>query len=523
MVVFIIVVVVVIVAGVLLRLWILGHQSVNADEATPGLIAHEILHGRPYALYWGQNYGGGEPFIVAALFAVLGQSAFTLNVTPAILAAAAAVVVWRIGLRLFSKWAAIAAASLTWIWGEATLWNSVREFGFRGLTLLCGLLVILFALRIHGDLLKGRSYLPDWIVIGLFAGVGWWSSPEIVYFVIPAAFLLVTDIYKRRLPGTAVAVAAGFLALIVGALPWIYTTATRGGTLQQPNAPISSDYLQRFKVLFTHAAPIVLGVRVEGAGNWIGSHWLGVLVLGLITVATAGSFFLFIRDEAVRILLVFLAIFPFIYAAFSPTSFWNDACYVGYLPPMLALLLMGALWRVAGRFAPWCGASVLILALLSTLISFNDGYGGLNSTSALTFWSSNPNGAVVALAGRLEAEHVSTVLAEYWLANNLSFISNGRVLARDPESSQNPPMTPQQMRSANKTWIFVNPADLAAGETALGPALSDSGTWSPGGMTLAQVQSWASNHGVSMTLSEEGPFQVLRFDRGVALSEVAPS
>ena len=76
---------------------------------------------------------------------------------------------------------------------------------------------------------------------------------------------------------------AGFLALTVGALPWIFTTVTRRGEAHLIRAlPIASDYRERIQLLFTHAAPIVLGVRVEGAGNWIGSHWLGVVVLALM-------------------------------------------------------------------------------------------------------------------------------------------------------------------------------------------------------------------------------------------------
>ena len=202
---------------------------------------------------------------------------------------------------------------------------------------------------------------------------------------------------------------------------------------------------------------------------------------------------------------MFLLVFPFVYAAFPRTAFWNDARFVGYLPPILALLWMGALWQVAGRIAPWCGAAALIVALISTLVSFNDGYGALNSVSALTSWSSNPNSAPVSLSGRLEAERTSTVLAEYWLANNLSFISNGRVVAYDPSSLHPLPMTPQQMRSADKTWVFVNPADLGAAERlALGPPVASSEAWGPGGLTLVQVQGWAKDHGVSMTTSSVG-------------------
>ena len=108
-----------------------------------------------------RTYGGGEPFVVAALFH--GRRTVSLYSECHSRHSGGGRCSGRLadGLRLFSRWPAIAAASLTWIWGEATLWNSVREFGFRGVTLLCGLLVILFhAPEIHQDLLDRRRYLP---------------------------------------------------------------------------------------------------------------------------------------------------------------------------------------------------------------------------------------------------------------------------------------------------------------------------------------------------------------------------
>ena len=71
--------------GVLLRLWLLGHAPMNSDEATPGLVAHEILHGHTYAFAWGQQYGGVEPYVLAAAFFLFGQSPFVLDATPCLL------------------------------------------------------------------------------------------------------------------------------------------------------------------------------------------------------------------------------------------------------------------------------------------------------------------------------------------------------------------------------------------------------------------------------------------------------
>ena len=501
--------------GIFIRVWILGNQPINSDEATPGLMAHQILRGHPSAFYWGQSYGSGEPYVVAALFAIAGQSPLTLNLTPAILAVAAALVVWRIGLRLFGAPAAVAAATLSWVWGEATVWNSVREIGFRGVTLLCGLVVILLAIRLHASIAEGRRATLHWLALGLFAGLGWWASPEISYFIVPAALLLVIDL--RRQPTREILSAVGFSlgAFVVGALPWIVATASGAGTFDQQPSP--TGYLGRLQLLFTHAAPIALGVRVEGAGAWLWSAPFGVMVLIALAAATVASAALLISNVAARVLIYFVCAFPFIYAAFSATFFWNDARYVVYLTPILALLWMGALWKTAGRHAEWFAAGVLIVALVATLIAFNDGYGTFNSVSALTRWNANPNDAVTALGDRLESDGVRAVLAQYWLANTLTFVSDGKVVALDPDSTRNPPGELNQLGAAERTWVFVNPEDTGASAAALGAP----GALSPAGTTLPQLQSWAQAHDVSLKTSAEGPFLVAQLTRSVSVNELA--
>ncbi len=80
--------------------------------------------------------------------ALFGQSRLALGLAPVLLDAIAALLVWRIGRRLFGPRAAALAALIFWIWPEACLYLSTVEYGFRFLTLVCGLAVLLFALRL---------------------------------------------------------------------------------------------------------------------------------------------------------------------------------------------------------------------------------------------------------------------------------------------------------------------------------------------------------------------------------------
>src|SRR5580692_9827222 len=56
--------------GALLRAWLLTHLPLWGDEAIVGLQARAIGSGHFSAFYWGQHYGGLEPYVVAAVLRV---------------------------------------------------------------------------------------------------------------------------------------------------------------------------------------------------------------------------------------------------------------------------------------------------------------------------------------------------------------------------------------------------------------------------------------------------------------------
>ncbi len=181
-----------VVAGALMRSWYFFHTPSSSDQAIVGLMANAILHGHFTAFYWGQAYGGAEPYAVAGMFALFGHSAATLNLTPALLSGAAALVTWRAALRLVRiPQLAVIAGVLVWVAPDAYLANSTREGGFRGVTMLCGLVCILCGLR----LLDGSRRFVDVIALGLFAGLGWWSSPEVAYFLVAAGLLMLGALF----------------------------------------------------------------------------------------------------------------------------------------------------------------------------------------------------------------------------------------------------------------------------------------------------------------------------------------
>ena len=82
-----------VVYGVLLHVWLLVHLPIWGDEAIVGIMARAIDSGHFSAFYWGQHYGGLEPYLVAQGLKIGGGGEPALNATPAVLAAIAAVLV----------------------------------------------------------------------------------------------------------------------------------------------------------------------------------------------------------------------------------------------------------------------------------------------------------------------------------------------------------------------------------------------------------------------------------------------
>ena len=492
-------------AALALRLWFLGNAPINSDEATVGLMAHQILHGHTSAFYWGQGYGGVEPYAVAALMAVFGQSPLTLTATPVLLGILGALLVWRIGLRLFPSVAAASAAALSWVWSESALWNSTRELGLHQVCLTLGLVALLWALRVvQGLRSPAGDRLLDWAVLGGAVGLGFWASPEIVYFAAPAGIVVLLALRGRAVAESVTRVGISVVAAVIGALPWV-VVAAGGGTGSLPASPV--PYLSRLGTFFSHVLPMTLGLRVEGAGAWEGPPAVAQALYALVLAAVVWAVFvvaLRVRDG--RVLVLCAALYPFLYAAFPTSWFWNDGRYAVAVSPVLSLLVMGALWQaVRPPAVRWAACGVLAAALASTLVAFNVGYGAIAHPTLLTRWTADPNPAITSLADRLESAGVTHAYAGYWVANDLTFLSGGRVVAKSLDVDRNPPQAAGVGGTPPAGWIFVGGDRLGAVAAQLGSATELDAL--PAGET--GLTAWLGAHHVPYRRLPAGLFDVI--------------
>jgi hypothetical protein len=404
----------------------------DSDEVLSGLLARHIWTDGWPAFLWGQHYGGtAEALPVAVSYALFGPSTLALRLPTLVLAAVAAVLVWRCARRLMSPGSARVAGLLAWVWPPAAVWFATREQLFYGPTVVIGLVAILLALRRADPVARRQSFTAlaavEWGALGLALGLGWWTSPNIMYFAVPvvAVLLLAKDRPGRvSWPSGAgiVTVAAG---AIVGALPWLVTNVGSGfpSLGDTDGFTANGSYADRLSWYVSHGLPAELGFRQIGTLHWVGGA-LGVVayLAALVGLAVAGRRALARQGRlAPGADLVGFVVFPFIFATIPFGMDQANLRYLFFLAPFLALL--GARLVVGPRTA----AAVLVGAMVITGIGFVRLDQLTNSAdSSFRIGRSGELGGVIAA---LAAAHLDAVHADYWVAYRLTFESDERIIA----------------------------------------------------------------------------------------------
>ena len=226
-------------------------------------------------------------------------------------------------------------------------------------------MVFLTVLRI-GDGDGGRL---DWLALGLGAGVGWWSSPEIAYFLVAG----------RRLPrGTPRAEAGenaggfaclGVAAIGLGSLPWWWHNIRHHfdslAGVAQPRLPSPGGaYWWHLGIFERYVFPLVLGLRrgrrrMGGAGQTDsasrerrdpGAHCLARVPGAHGTGLVAGGL---CRRRS-----------RFFTRLSRYTWYWHDARYAIFLAPVLGLVIVSLVCEAGTALGPKRGRRRRVMAAL---------------------------------------------------------------------------------------------------------------------------------------------------------------
>lgn len=407
-------VVVLALVGLGLRLWMItGRIGVfDSDDAVPGLMALTIPEELP-VFFWGQAYGGSiESFVAAALFLALPDTWFVLKLVPLAFGAGSALLCWRIGIRLIGPKGGVLAGALFWLPSIGLLHWSTKVGPY-----LAGLFFTLLALL----MLLQATEAGDWSeaeagALGLIAGVAWWSNPQSVYLLAPAALVLLRGLLRhwRRYP----LIVVGFVA---GAAPWlVYNVRHDWRSLHLPGQATTgpNGYVDHLHGFFTVALPMALGLREPFTTDWVapGAMALYVVALGALAWIAVDA----VRRRSPLLPLVAIAgAYPFLYAL-SPFS-WYVATpkYMLFLLPVLCLLVASVLGRQSRSSLIALGVA-LVVAVVGTvgIVRVNTAPG---APDALVPTRLDGVGAL------LEANGVRHAFANYWVAYRVTFELSERV------------------------------------------------------------------------------------------------
>lgn len=476
--------------GLLLRVWLLVELPIWGDEAIVGIMARAIDGGHVTAFYWGQHYGGLEPYFVALGLKIGGGGEPAMNGTPALLGAIGAVLVGAVTLASTrSRPLAFAATGAVWVWPYVVIWQSVREGGFREATLCCGLTALLCCVRVY----RHRAGTGTFLVLGGALGLGWWASPEIAYFALPCFVLLlawwwtrsrgsdsgrpVADTEPRR--WVAVALTAG--GFVIGSLPWWYANAHTGfASIKSSSLPANAGatYGERLSVFFHDMLPMQLGVRTVLSGDWVGGPTVGkvlyVLLLVLIAAAIlrAGWVALTDRDTLVpAAVAVGVVAYPFLYAAAPGTAYWNDGRYGIYLPALVVVLFGTTLATLRTR-APGpagldlVGRRALVLATVGVLGALCLTVAGARTAGVpagfFTSWRQGDAPMEQVVHG-MRAHHITAAYGDYWTAYDLDFLSGGSpAISPSPlDVGRSTALAAEVASAKDPAWLFFAPGDAA--------------------------------------------------------------
>ena len=409
--------------------------------------SREIGDGRFPALIPGLRAGGTLlAYPRALVLALTGQSTLAAKLCEIAVFAAACVVVWRVGRRMFSERHGQIAALLMWIFPAATVWDSTKVRLYYTVALLLVSLGMLFALRLYEKPDSAR----DVAMFGAIGGLCVWTHPMAMYAFAPTVvwLLICRPVVIRR--------ALWFIAAAVGAsLPWwVHNMRNDWGSLRQPLPSASSTVTQRFEGFFRGLLPRLTGFRHFYNGPWFWRPWSQIIfvVLGVIAIIAI------VRWRGNRTLLLAICVaYPLLFSIPRNSVFVAEPRYGVPFVPVLAISAAALImWISRARVAAI--AALLALAAIVTALSLqhviDDSDDIAVQATVLRPISTDPVWQAIADRG------LQSTYADYWLAYRLVFQDRRDVLII-PLSSDYYGIGGKNQQGADAAFFYRDSACLA--------------------------------------------------------------
>jgi hypothetical protein len=337
------------------------------------------------------------------------------------------------------------------------------------------------ALRI----LDATRRLPEFALLGLIAGVGWWSSPEIAYFLLPASVLIVGTIVRAHrqsapLRHWGLRLGVAVVAASIGALPWWWANvgsgwqSLRGSSVTVPVG--SPGFGGRVRIFFEFMLPMLVGVRRMITGQWLGYMVLSVLLLAFFLAVIGLALVLCLRRGLKGCVVAgAVLVMPLLLSLSPATFFWRDGRYAVFLFPLLVMALaigaseVSTLMKGRNRSAPqsyWAAgllAAVTVPTVMLTAVGFASFMPWVDGSAGFSSAWGNPDGPTLQAISSLEAGRATVGYADYWVSYRLDFLSHN-ALAFAPAGGKPDrwaALDHTVRRARGQAWLFVPSTPLS--------------------------------------------------------------
>ena len=407
------------------------------DEALTGLMSLAILRGVRQVFYWGQPYlGAVDAYLAAAAFHVFGPSTFALRLGTAWVSVFWVWAGWRIGRRIAGeRWGLLAGLQLA----VPPIFLTFMQLSnhAEGVALALGTVTLATAVRLL-DPVPGQRQEWAWVLLGVTAGLAWWTS-QMATMLIGAAALGLLVARPGVLAGPGPYVALGLFGL--ASLPfWVWNVQHEWATFRHLLAwggPLP-DFTGRIQNVTGALAKSLRDTywdsRAVPLPPWASK--LGWIVVGAVYVPAVGlavwrlivwGWRLTHRNRPWREPLDLVVLAFWFTVALQLLTWFGTSGVIRYsltFSAPLPLLVAAVLARLASVGRVGRGAAI---ALAGALIVFNV----VTHVAFVQAGAGTPVRPVDTVIAKLDALGVTACYADSRIAQVISFESTERVVCAD--------------------------------------------------------------------------------------------
>jgi hypothetical protein len=405
-----------------------GTPSLDSDEATIGLAALHIAHGRDFPIYfYGQHYMGTiQAYLAAPFVDALGPTVAALRIPLLLLYAAFLVLMYALVRRVFSTGLAVVTVGLLALGSDRV----VRDHTFanggyaESAPMVAGLLLLTYLL-ITRTATRWYAYLGWGVLFGLIVWDHWLPLP---YLLGAAVVLVVSRVLNPRTTLLAIG------GVVAGAAPLIRDNLTSARsdnswtTFLNLTRPVGeASLVDRLDGGVFTGVPLSMGLcRPERCEGW--SLWWSPVALGLLAAAIVLAVLGLWRGsdrarDGLRLVLAGAAVVSIASYVRTPQSAlfrWDSVRYLSLLQLALPAMLW-PLWTLARRSRAWAVPAVAVVSGFALA--------GLVATASLagtrTYQAARVN--QLAVIGALDARGITYVRGSYWTCDWIAYTTAERI------------------------------------------------------------------------------------------------